>query len=90
MSYYTGTFSVGAHGFEVPYPKLQTIFGIFWVLPVDYSLNEETILEMFVHLFIWEVTTAKVNFRFYKQCSQTATHLICEEAIFAQNASIVF
>ena len=48
------------------------------------------ILEIFVYLFIYEVTATKVNFCFYKQCSQAATRLICERAIFAQNASIVF
>ena len=63
---------------------------MFWVLPIAYSLYEKTILEIFVHLFICEVTTTKGNFRFYKQCSQTATRLICERAIFAPNASIVF
>ena len=45
---------------------------------------------MFVNLFISKVTTAKVNFRFYKECSQGLTRLICERAIFAQNASTVF
>ena len=44
---------------------------------------------MFVYLFIFEVTTTKLSFRFYKQCSQAVTRLIRERAIFAQNASIV-
>ena len=41
-------------------------------------------------MFICEVTTTKVNFRFDKQRSQDAASLICEWVIFAQNASIVF
>ena len=35
------------------------------------------------YLVISKVTTKKVNFRFYKQCSQATTRLICERAIFA-------
>ena len=35
---YTATFLVGAHRFGVPFPKLQTFFGIFWVPPINYSL----------------------------------------------------
>ena len=89
LSYYTATFLVGAHVFGVPFPKLQTFSGIFWVLPMDYNLYE-TILGIFVYLFISKVTTTKVNFRFYKQRSQGATRLIWERAISAQNASIVF
>ena len=46
------------------------------------------ILEISVCLFIYEVTAATVNFRFYKQCSQAATRLIWKQAIIAQNASI--
>ena len=41
-------------------------------------------------MFISRVTTIKVNVRFRKQCSQGATRLICEPAIFAQNASMIF
>ena len=91
LSYYTGTFLVGTHGFGVSFPKLKTFSGIFWVLPIDCSLYEKTILGIFVFLHISEVTITKVNFRFYKQCNQAATLLpICERAIFAQNASIIF
>ena len=64
MSYYTATFLVGAHRFGVPFPKLQTFSEIFWALHIDYSQYEKTILGIFVYLFIYEVTTAKVNFRF--------------------------
>ena len=64
MSYYTATFLVGAHRFGVPFPKLQTFSEIFWALHVNYSQYEKTILETFVYLFIYEVTTTKVNFRF--------------------------
>ena len=62
LSYYTATFLVGAHG--VPYPKLQAFSEIFWALHIDYSQYEKTILAIFVHLFIYEVTTTKVNFGF--------------------------
>ena len=45
----------------------KTVFsGKFRVLPFDYSLYEKTILGIFVYLFICEVTTTKVDFRFYK------------------------
>ena len=64
MSYYTATFSEGAHRFGVPFPKLQTFSEIFWALYIDYSQYEKTILGIFVYLFIYEVTTTKVNFRF--------------------------
>ena len=64
MSYYTATFLVGAHKFGVPFPKLKTFPEIFWALHIDYSQNEKTILGIFVHLFIYEVTMKKVNFRF--------------------------
>ena len=87
---YTRTFLVGAFCFGVPFPKLQTFSGIFWVLPVDYSLYEKRLLGIFVYEFICKVTMTKVNFRFYKQFSQAATRLIFERAIFAQNASIAF
>ena len=30
-------------------------------------------------MFIFRVTVTKVNFRFYKHCSQGSTRLICEE-----------
>ena len=68
---------------------MQSFSGIFWVLPINRSLYEKAILGIFVYLFICRVKT-KVNFRFYKQCNQGATCLICKRAIFAQNASIVF
>ena len=64
MSYYTAIFLVGTHRFGVPFPKLQTFSEIFWVLHIDYSQYEKTILGIFVYLFIYEVTTTKVNFRF--------------------------
>ena len=83
LSYYTGTFPVGDHWFGVPFPKLQTFSLIFCVLPIDYSLYQKTILGIFLYLFICKVTTTKVNFSFYKQCSQDGTGLICEQAIFA-------
>ena len=64
MSYYTAIFLVGAHRFGVPFPKLQTFSEIFWALHVNYSQYEKTILEIFVYLFIYKVTTTKVHFRF--------------------------
>ena len=60
------------------------------VLSIDYSLYQKKVLEIFVYLFICKITTLKVNFRFYKQCSQTETRLICERVIFLQNASFIF
>ena len=64
MTYYKGTFLAGAHWFGVLFPKLETFFGIFWVLTINYSLYEKTILGIFVYLFLFKVTTIKVNFRF--------------------------
>ena len=64
MSYYTATFLVGAHRIGVPFPKLQTFSEIFWALHIDYSQYEKTILGILVYLFIYEVTTTKVIFRF--------------------------
>ena len=60
----------------------------FFLLTIIYM--NKAILRIFVYLFICKVTTIKVNFCFQKQCSQTVTRLICESAIFAQNAIIVF
>ena len=64
MSYYTATFLVGAHRFGVPFPKPQTFFEIFWALQIDCSQYEKTILGIFVYLFLYEVTTTKVNLHF--------------------------
>ena len=61
---------------------------IFWVLPIDYSLYKKTILGMFVYLFICKVTTVKVIC--VSTNSQAETCLICERAIFPQNARLVF
>ena len=91
LSCYTGTFLVGAHWFGVPFPKLQTFSRIFCVLPIDYSLYEKIILGFwYIYLFAKLQRNLIVNFLFYRQCNQAATHLICERAILAQNASIVF
>ena len=85
-----GHFLVGVHWLGVPFPKLKTFSRMFCVLPINYGLYEKTVLGIFVYLFIYEVTTIKVNFRSCKQCSQAETRLICERAIFLQNASIIF
>ena len=82
LPYYARKFLVGALRFGISFPKLQTFPEIFWALPIYYSLHEK-ILGIFVYLFIYKVTTTKVNFRFYKQCSQAITQLFYERAIFA-------
>ena len=41
-------------------------------------------------IYLFEVTTAKVNFRFYKQDSHVATRLICERTTFAQMVVSIF
>ena len=64
MQYYAAAFLVGAHRFGVPFPKMKTFFEIFWAVHIDYSQYEKSILEIFVYLFIYEVTTTKVKFRF--------------------------
>ena len=86
--YYTNTFLVGAHRFRVPFPELQIFSETFWALLLTAVYTKKTILWIFAYLFIYEVTTTNVNFRFYKQSSQAATGLICERASFAENASI--
>ena len=68
------TFLVGVHRFGVPFPKLQTFSEIFWALHIDYSQYEKTILGFFFYYL--RSTSAKVNFRFKKQCSQAVTCLI--------------
>ena len=65
-----------AYWFGVPFSKLQRSSGMFWVLPIDYNLYVKAILGIFVFLFICEVTTTKVNFRFDKHCSQAARRLL--------------
>ena len=40
------------------------------------------IIAIFVYLVFSKVTTAKVNFRFYEQCSQATTRLFYEKATF--------
>ena len=52
MSYYTATFLVGTHWFGVPFPKLQTFSRIFWVPPVNYSLYEKTIRNVFLFVYL--------------------------------------
>ena len=53
LSYCAGTFLLGAHWFGVPFPKLQTFFEIFCILPIDYSLYKKTILAfLFIYLFV--------------------------------------
>ena len=65
MPYYLAIFLVGAHRFRVPFPKkLQTFSEIFWALHINNSQYEKTIIGIFVYLFIYEVTTTKVCFRF--------------------------
>ena len=49
----------------------------FYLLTIDCSLYEKTILGFFVHLFICEVTTTNVHFRFDKQRSQAVTRHFC-------------
>ena len=48
---------------------------MFWALHIDFSLYEKTILGILDYLFIYEVTTKKVNFLIKKQCGQAATRL---------------
>ena len=50
--YYTWSFLVGAHGFVVPFPKLQTFSGIIWKLVI------------FVDLFICKSYDNKSTFSF--------------------------
>ena len=64
MSYYPATFLVGAHRSGAPFLRLETFSEIFLPLHIDYSQYEKAILGIFVYLFIYKVTTTKVNFRF--------------------------
>ena len=87
FSYCKGTFLAAAHWFRAPFLKLQTFSGIFWALSIDWSLYEKAILGSFPYLFSYEVSTTKVDFCFYKQCSQAATRLICKRVSFVQNTN---
>ena len=78
MPYYTGIFLVGADWFGVSFPKLRRFSGIFWVLPIDYSLYQKMILGIFLYLFFCKFITTKVNFLFYKQYIPAVTRLIFE------------
>ena len=51
MSYYAETYLVGAHWFGDQFPKRLTFSGIFWVLPMNYSLYEKTMLVTFAIAF---------------------------------------
>ena len=64
--------------------KTANIFRIFWVLLIDYWQYKNTIVGIFIYLFICKVTTTKVNFWFYNLCNQVLTRLICERPIFAK------
>ena len=64
LSYYTVTFLDGVHRSGVPFPKLKLFSEIFWALHINYSQYEKAILGVIVYLFIDEVSTAEVNFRF--------------------------
>ena len=81
MSYYTATFLVGAHRFGVPFPDLQTFSEIFLALHIGYIQLEKTILGIFVYLFIYEVTTKKVNFRF-RNSAVKPQHVLFENEPF--------
>ena len=48
----------------IPFPKPQTFFGIFWVLPIDYSLYKKEMLRIFFYLFISKVLNLLVEFTF--------------------------
>ena len=88
FSYYAGTFLVGANRFGVPFPKLETFSKIFWALPIDYSLYEKAILEIFVYLFIYEVTTAKKLFFFYSAVK--SQYVLFVNELFLRILALIF
>ena len=90
MSYYTGTFLVGAHWFGVPFPKLQAFSRILWVLSIEYSLYKKTILGIFVYLFISKVTTIKVNFLFTNSAVKTQHFLFANEPFLRKMLVLLF
>ena len=50
--YSTNIYLDRGHWFGVPFPKLQTFSGIFWVLPIEYSLYKKRYLGfLFICLF---------------------------------------
>ena len=61
---------------------------VYFILLTVYT--KKTIQGIFLSFFISKATMTKVNFRFNKHCCQGAARLICERAIFAQDASVVF
>ena len=84
MSYHTVTFLVGAHRFGVPFPKLQIFSKIFWALHIYNSQYEKTIPGLFCVFVYLRSDNGKSIFSFLEQCSQGATRLTWERAIFAQ------
>ena len=73
MSYYRGTFLVGAHLLGVPFENYKRFLEYLGLTTVSYG---KTIQYIFVSLFLCEVTTTKVNLCFNKQCSQAVTRLL--------------
>ena len=47
---YQATFLVGAHGFGVPFLKLQTFSEMFWALHIDFSQYGKMMLGIFICL----------------------------------------
>ena len=74
---YTATFLVGAHGFGVPFQKLQSFSEIFWALHIYYSQCKSTILGIFVLFVYLRSYNDKSKFSFLEtvQSSSNASYL---------------
>ena len=87
MSYYTRTFLVGTLIWgSISTSKLQTFSGIFWVLPIELyiiyqSIRKNDTRNFCLFVYFSKVIATKANICFYKQFSQSATRLICEEML---------
>ena len=74
MSYYTATFSEGAHRFGVPFPKLQTFSEIFWALYFDDSQYDTRNFCLFVYLRSYN-DKSKFSFLETVQSSRNTSYL---------------
>ena len=85
--YYTGIFLVGAHWFGVPFPKLQTFSGILWVIPIDYSVYEKTILCSY---YIWYYSINDNIFVFTNSAVKPQKVLFANEPFFRKMVALFF
>ena len=60
------------------YKHFLKFFGLY----LFTTVNEKAILAIFIYLFIYEVTTTKVNFLFYRNSAVKLQHVLFENESF--------